>query len=360
MQDLKRTPLFQEHLKLQAKMTEFGGWDMPVQYAGIKEEVAAVRQRAGMFDVSHMGEIRVKGPDAQGFLDYLLSRPISHKNPELVNYALLCYEDGGTVDDLMAYRFADDDYWLVVNAANKDKDYAFLQERAAEFVGEVNVSDESDSYALIAVQGPQARELANVALLQCLVQDESWQAQLKALKRFRRLIIPAGDRYVVISRTGYTGEDGYEIYLPVAQAGELWQALLQSGIEPCGLGARDALRLEFGLPLYGHELTREITPLEAGLGKFVECRDNYYADMPEPKRKSVALISCDRAIAREGYKVFCGGHEIGTVTSGSFSPTLGRGIALALIDCDCQHSELEIEIRGKRKAFCVTELPFIK
>ncbi len=363
MQDLKRTALYSKHLELSAKMTEFGGWDMPLQYSGIKEEVAAVRQRAGMFDVSHMGEIRLKGARAGEFLDYILSRPVSHKTLELVNYAVLCYEDGGSVDDLMVYRFADDDYWLVVNASNKQKDFDFLCERAAEFDTDLELTDESIEYALIAVQGPEARKLADPAIFSVLLTDHEKQAELKEMKRFRRLVSADKDnQLIVISRTGYTGEDGYEIYLPVYRSEKLWDKLLEAGITPCGLGARDALRLEFGLPLYGHELTRDITPLEASLGRFVDLeRDDYYAaKMPTPQRKSVALISNDRSIAREGYLVFAGDRQVGIVTSGSFSPTLSKGIALALIDKTCDAQELEIEIRGKHKAFSVTELPFIK
>lgn len=366
---MKKTPLYDEHVALNAKMVEFGGWNMPIQYEeGIREETAAVRERVGMFDVSHMGEIRVTGSDAAAFLDFALSRKVSGRKPEIANYTILCYEDGGVVDDLLVYTFGENDYWLVVNAANKDKDLDHLKDVSKIFrdgEADVKIDDESDLYGQIAVQGKESLEPV-IKALEAVFPGKISEDTMRGLKRFRQINLELKDSEarLVVSRTGYTGEDGYEIYMPADKTVAMWRALLEQEVEPCGLGARDALRLEAGLPLYGHEMNAEITPIEAGLGKFVEL-DREFMGMkmdPNPDRRLVSLISEDRQIPREEYPVFYNDEEVGYVTSGSFSPTLGKGIANALIKASVPEDveEFEIQVRKKRVPFRVTEAPFVK
>lgn len=361
---MNRTILYDEHLALNAKMVDFAGWEMPVQYTGIKDETLAVRQAQGMFDVSHMGEISVSGTGAGEFLDYVLSRKISHKNPELTNYAFLCYEDGGVVDDLMVYQLDTEDYWLVVNAANTDKDFAHLQEMLTKYdqQNDVSIYNETDSYGLIAIQGTGSLT-PTLNALSPIYPALNISEKIKNLKRFRQVSFPLNDKRLVVSRTGYTGEDGYEVYLPVADTVKLWQNLLQERIKPCGLGARDALRLEAGLPLYGHELSSEINPLEAGLSKFVELERDFVgkAMADKQQRQLIALISQDKSIPRDGYKVFVQDQEIGYITSGSFSPTLNKGIAFALVTKDLAKdtTEVEVAIRRKKHTYRITTTPFV-
>lgn len=361
---MNRTILYYEHLALNAKMVDFAGWEMPVQYTGIKDETKAVREAQGMFDVSHMGEIRVSGIGAGEFLDYVLSRKISHKNPELTNYAFLCYEDGGVVDDLMVYQLGTDDYWLVVNAVNTDKDFAHLQEMLAKYgqQNEISISNETAIYGLIAIQGAGSLTPTLNALIP-IYPNLNISKRVEDLKRFRRVSFPLNDKRLVVSRTGYTGEDGYEVYLPVADTIKLWQNLLKENVKPCGLGARDALRLEAGLPLYGHELSSEINPLEAGLAKFVELDRDFVgkAMVNKQQRKLIALISEDKSIPRDGYKVFVQDQEIGYITSGSYSPTLNKGIAFALVTAVLVNdiTEVEVAIRRKKHIYKITTTPFV-
>lgn len=361
---MKRTVLYENHLALKAKMVDFAGWEMPVQYSGIKSETLAVRKSLGMFDVSHMGEIRVKGQGAGEFLDYVLSRRISNKNPQLTNYAFLCYEDGGVVDDLMVYQLGPENYWLVVNAANTDKDFAYLEKCLTTYKAQndIQLINETDLFGLIAVQGKDSLEPVLNALAE-VYPDQNIEQDLRELKRFRQVNYLFNDQLVVVSRTGYTGEDGYEVYLPIEKTKELWQSLIEHEVPPCGLGARDALRLEAGLPLYGHEISAEINPLEAGLGRFVEFDRDFIGKSMQGKqdRRSLALISEDRSIPRADYPVYYQNKKVGHVTSGSFSPTLNKGIAFALVSNDLPEdlSELEIEIRRKTHTYKVTKTPFI-
>lgn len=361
---MKRTVLYENHLALNAKMVDFAGWEMPVQYSGIKAETLAVRKSLGMFDVSHMGEIRVKGQGAGEFLDYVLSRRISNNNPQLTNYAFLCYEDGGVVDDLMVYQLGPENYWLVVNAANTDKDFAYLEKCLTTYKSqnEIQLINETDLFGLIAVQGKDSLEPVLNALAK-VYPEQNIEQDLRELKRFRQVNYLFNDQLVVVSRTGYTGEDGYEIYLPVEKTKELWQSLVEQEVLPCGLGARDALRLEAGLPLYGHEISAEINPLEAGLGRFVEFDRDFIGKSMQGKqdRRSLALISEDRSIPRADYPVYFQNEKVGYVTSGSFSPTLNKGIAFALVSNDLPEdlSELDIEIRRKKHTYKVTKTPFI-
>ncbi len=361
---MKRTPLYEQHLALNAKMVDFAGWEMPLQYTSIKEETAFVRESQGVFDVSHMGEIFVVGEGAGEFLDYLLSRKISHKNPEMTNYALLCTEDGGVVDDLMVYRLSEEFYMLVVNAANIEKDFAHIEHvlNAYQIPNTVHLANVSDDYGLLAVQGQGSLEPVETALMK-MYPDIDFVETLRELKRFRQMNLPVDGKHLIISRTGYTGEDGYEIYLPAENVVQLWQNLLELSVKPCGLGARDALRLEAGLPLYGHELSEEINPLEAGLEKFVDLDRDFMGKnmVNHVHRRLIAIEAEERSIPREQYRVFYQDKEIGKITSGSFSPTLNKGIAFALVSKSLPESisEVQVEIRKKRANFKITKTPFI-
>ncbi|HBP39054.1 MAG TPA: glycine cleavage system aminomethyltransferase GcvT [Clostridiales bacterium] len=378
------TALYSRHLFLQAKMTEYAGWLLPVQYAGIAAEHLAVRQRAGLFDVSHMGEILVSGREAAAFLNFLLPRDLSRIKPGQACYSPMCLPSGGTVDDLIVHPLDESRFLLVVNAANSAKDFEHIRACARQFPG-VAVENLSSAYAQLALQGPDA-----AAILTRLGQKQkdglaAWQdlpdlGQAVALRPYHFIYQegPAGAGSM-ISRTGYTGEDGFEIYLEPAQADRTWQLLQEEGAVPCGLGARDSLRLEAGMPLYGHELGPDISPLEAGLQRFVAL------EKPEPGfigqqalrlslqpsppsgalaglRRLIGLRSAGRAIPRAGYPVLAGGRTVGQVTSGVYSPTFSQGIAIALVDtaADLESSEISVLVRDRQEPFMLNPLPFYK
>lgn len=362
---MKKTPLNEKHKSLGARMVEYAGWEMPVQYEGIAAETIAVRESCGIFDVSHMGEVYVAGEYAGEFLDWLLSRRVTGKERDQITYAIMCFNDGGVVDDLLVYTFADY-YLLVVNAANKDKDLLHMAESLAVFVaqnpeaeGQVIIEDWSDQYAQLAIQGPESLE--KVLKIKSLLGMTREQEQvLSSLKRYRNMELPPeGKLPVFISTTGYTGEKGFEIYASDTKIEELWDALLDVGCVPCGLGSRDALRLEAGLPLYGHEMSAEINPLDADMDFFVKFDRKFQGDIMRGKktRKIVRLIAQGKQIPREGYLVFHGEEEIGYVTSGTYSPTLQKGIANALVRADLPGdvTELTVEIRKKPIMFDVSE-----
>lgn len=368
---MKKTPLFDRHVSLGARMVDYAGWNMPVQYSGIREEVLAVRNHIGIFDVSHMGEIRVKGAGSGEFLDWLLTRRVTGKKDDQITYAILCYEDGGTVDDLLVYKMGDEDYMLVVNAANKDKDLGHLDESIAKYrrlfsdrKESIEIVDESDLYGQIAVQGPES--------LSCLVDladkmnlTNAQVEQLKGLKRFREMRVPIEGEALdmIVSRTGYTGEDGYEMYIPAAKTPFYWDLVIEAGVTPCGLGARDSLRLEAGMPLYGHEMSAEINALEGGMGFFVDLEHDFQgiAMKDNVKRRQIALESDTRAIPREGYEVYYEDKKIGVITSGTFSPTLEKGIAYALVDKDAPQDmeKVEVLVRKNKQPFTVVTAPFV-
>lgn len=367
---LKKTPLYQHHVDLGARMVEYAGWNMPVQYAGIGDETAAVRNESGIFDVSHMGEVMVKGEDAAAFLDWLLSRPVSSMQPDQVTYAILANEAGGTVDDLLVYETGKNMYLLVVNAANKDKDVGHINDSLGRFKtkkGEVDVTveDVSDQYGQIAWQGPKVRETAPTVLKALGFKEDDIEKILQ-LKRFRSLQIadPDGGIEWIVSRTGYTGEDGFEIYLPIAKTAEVWQGLIDQGIAPAGLGARDVLRLEAGMPLYGHELGENISALDAGLNRFVAKEGEFQGSKMRDtvSRKLIHIAAEGKAIPREGYRLIVDGEAVGTVSSGTFSPTLGKGIANVFVDPDFdpEGKELFLEIRNKQLPFTLVDSPFVK
>ena len=361
--ELKRTPLFDEYEKYGGKTIDFGGWELPVQFSSIKEEHDAVRNRAGLFDVSHMGEILVTGPEALEFLQNLLSNDISKIAIGQAQYNAMCYEDGGVVDDLLTYKLADNHYLLCVNASNIEKDYDWMMENQNQF--DVTIDNQSDAYAQIALQGPLAEEI-----LQSLTATD-----LSAIKyfRFQEDVEIAGYK-ALVSRSGYTGEDGFELYGTPEAIKALWEKILdagkEKGIVPAGLGCRDTLRFEAGLPLYGQELSATISPLEAGIGFAVKLykddfigHDALVAQKEDGlPRKIVGIEMIDKGIPRHGYKVFKDGQEIGEVTTGTQLPSSKRNVGNALIDSQFATVgiELEIEIRGKQLKVVTVETPFYK
>jgi aminomethyltransferase len=366
LENLKHTPLFDQHLKAGGKIVDFGGWALPVQYSGILEEIAAVRQRAGLFDVSHMGEIMVRGERSLEFLQRLLTNDISKLVDGQVMYTLMCYNTGGVVDDLLVYRFGAEKFLLVVNAANTEKDWLWLLEQNHEGVELENISAAT---AQLALQGPRAQ-----GILQKLAGLDLWEI---GFFRFKDHLEVAGHKCLV-SRTGYTGEDGFEIYCQPEAVVSLWEAILEAGKEegllPGGLGSRDTLRFEANLPLYGHEISPEITPLEAGLGFFVRLKKDVdflgkIAMLRQKEkglpRKLVGLTMLDRGIPRAEYPLFsqaAGGEEVGFVTTGSYSPTVEKNIANALVKAEYLEpgTILWVGIRNRRLKAEVTKLPFYK
>lgn len=363
MTTLKRTPLFEIYSQYGAKTIDFGGWDLPVQFSSIKEEHEAVRTKAGLFDVSHMGEIEVSGKDSLAYLQKMMTNDVSKLKDNAAQYTAMCYENGGTVDDLLIYKKSDDNYLLVVNASNIEKDYEWLKDHVS---GDVVLNNTSDVTAQIAIQGPLAE-----GILQKLT-----SADLSEIKFFKfKADVEINGHQTLVSRTGYTGEDGFEVYCKSGAVVELWQAILEAGKEeeilPCGLGARDTLRFEANLPLYGQELSKEITPLEAGIGFAVKV--NKEADfigkevLKKQKeegltRKVVGIEMIDKGIPRHGYEVFVGENQIGEVTTGTQSPSSKRNIGLALLDIKYTElgTEVEVQVRKKRLKAQVVATPFYK
>jgi aminomethyltransferase len=358
---LKRTPVHDRHLALAAKMVPFGGWDMPVQYSGIIEEHQAVRQAAGLFDVSHMGEFRVEGDGAEAFVQKVVANDVSKLAPDQALYTQFTRPDGGTVDDLLVYR-QPDGFLLVVNASNIGKDWDWLQSHKPD---DVYLTDESDKTAMLALQGPKA-----AAILAPLVKG----GDVTTLKGFHWLDAVLGRYAVRIARTGYTGEDGFEIFCTVDDAPRVWKALLEAGesqgLKPAGLGARDTLRLEAGLPLYGHELTDTLSPVQAGFGWSVKVNKGDFLGRDvlarqkqgELSQKVVGLRMAGRQIARQDYAVMQGDKRVGTVLSGTFSPTLQAPIATALVDTSAIASgqPLTIEIRNQQYPADIVPMPFYR
>lgn len=363
MESVKKTALFSVHERYGGKIIDFAGWALPVQYEGIIPEHEAVRGAAGLFDVSHMGEVEVKGPQAFDFVQNLVTNDISGLNENQVLYTTMCYPDGGTVDDLLVYKFSNDFYYLVVNASNTDKDYKWMLENKRSY--NVEIINISSNVSEVALQGPNAQEI-----LQKLT-----RTQLSDIKFFYcdRNVEISGIKCLV-SRTGYTGEDGFEIYTSNENIETIWEKLMDAGkdlgLKPAGLGCRDTLRFEANLPLYGNELSDKITPLEAGLGFFVKLnKENFIGrealvKQKEDglKRKIVGFEMKDRGIPRHGYEVAADGKIIGSVTTGYFSPTLKKNIGLALIDIKYTElgSQIEILIRNKPAAAEVISKNFYK
>ena len=362
-ENLKRTPLFNSYKTYGGKTIDFGGWELPVQFSSIKEEHEAVRTKAGLFDVSHMGEIIVQGEDSLLYLQKLLTNDISKLTNGQAQYNAMCYEDGGTVDDLLVYKIADHDYLLVVNASNIEKDFTWMQKNS---MNHVTIHNVSDSYGQLALQGPLAEQI-----LQRLTKDD-----LSKIGFFKfKTNVKIGEFDALVSRTGYTGEDGFEIYGDPAVIVALWDLILEEGkvdgVLPCGLGARDTLRFEACLALYGQELSKDISPLEAGIGFAVKLKkENDFIGqkaLVEQKesgipRKIIGLEMIDKGIPRHGYAIFKDDQQIGEVTTGTQSPTLKKNIGLGLIDSNFVElgTELEVEIRGKRLKAVTVATPFYK
>nr|WP_304218528.1 glycine cleavage system aminomethyltransferase GcvT [Fredinandcohnia onubensis] len=363
MSELKRTPLFDEYQKHGAKTIDFGGWDLPVQFSSIKEEHEAVRTKAGLFDVSHMGEIDVKGKDSLAFLQKMMTNDVSLLKDGATQYTAMCYENGGTVDDLLIYKKSDDHYLLVVNASNTDKDFDWLKQHV---FGDVEVINISNEIGQIALQGP---------LAETVLQKIS-NADLSEIKFFKfQDDVEIAGKKTLVSRTGYTGEDGFEVYCQAEDTAALWNAILEAGepegVLPCGLGARDTLRFEANLALYGQELSKDITPIEAGIGFAV--KPNKEADfigkevLKQQKaegapRKIVGIEMIDKGIPRHGYEVYVEDEQVGEVTTGTQSPTLQKNIGLVLIKSE--HAELgkevEVQVRKKRLKAAIVATPFYK
>ncbi len=351
-----RTPLFEQHVSLGAKIVDFHGWEMPIQYASIIQEHQAVRTRGGLFDVSHMGRFRVTGPDRRAFLDRELTVPVSRMDQGRCRYTFLLNRDGGVVDDLLVTEDSEQgENWLIVNAGNRDKDLQWLR-RDAEG-SNVVIEDRSSDLTLLAVQGPESSDILRRAL--------GLDASGLGYYRFARFA------EWTVSRTGYTGEDGFEILGPVAQAEDAWRRLVEAGASPVGLGARDTLRLEAAMPLYGNELDETTSPLEAGLEfavVFDKDRDFQGRRALRKRRKAglkrmlVGLRHQGKRTARHGYELFRGKDCVGVVTSGSWSPTFQRPIALAYVDVGYAGpgTELTADIRGSREPVTVSELPFYR
>ena len=348
MSELK-TCLYDSHVALGAKMSPFAGFIMPIQYVGIVQEHLAVRQHVGMFDVSHMGEIFVEGPDAEAFVNHIFTNEIRGFEPGKVLYGMMCYENGGTVDDLLVYReFKKDHFLLVVNAANIDKDFDWIKEQVKGF--NCTVRNESPVWGQIAVQGPEAEKTVMEVLGYKEAADLGFYTFCDVDYKGKRLIL---------SRTGYTGEDGFELYTTIENTVEIWERLLKAGVQPCGLGCRDTLRFEAGLPLYGDELSPEISPVMAGLGMFCKYEKDFIGKEAlldqkagNLEKKLVGIEIFDKAIPRAGYPVELeDGTEVGIVTTGYHSISLDKSICFALVRKEVSALDTPLYVRIRKKVF---------
>ena len=340
----KQTCLYDKHVALGALMSPFGGFIMPIQYAGIAPEHMAVREKVGLFDVSHMGEVTVRGKDAERYVQHIFTNDIAGAPVGKIYYGMMCYENGGTVDDLLVYKMGDNDFFLVINASNIDKDWAWMQQHAAGF--DIDLQNRSDFYGQIAVQGPESEHIVETVLgLACA------ELTFYTCKQIGE---------VIISRTGYTGEDGFEIYASHDYIRECWDKLIAAGVQPCGLGCRDTLRFEVGLPLYGDELSQDITPVMAGLSLFVKFdkpefigREALLKQKTEgPAKKLVGIELFDKAIPRHGYTVLNKeGAPIGEVTTGYHTLSTDKSVCMALVDAQYAKLDTEVEIQIRKKVF---------
>ena len=360
--NLKTTPLLDLHKELGAKLVPFAGWNMPIQFAGVLSEHTCVRERVGLFDVSHMGEIEVKGKGAKNFLQFLLSNNVEKMFDGSILYSLMCYETGGVVDDLLAYRFSENHYFLCVNASNSDKDYDWIARHASSF--NVNIKNISSETSQLALQGPDAKNVLQ-SLCDISLDDLSYY-------NFRKGMVNNVES--LISRTGYTGEDGFELYLSPEKVSEVFRSLMEQGrsygIQPIGLGARDTLRIEMGYPLYGNEIDNNPTPLDAGLGWVIKFDKGEFLgrgsllkqkEQGSPRRKLVGLKLLTRGVPRAHYQVFKNGESVGEVTSGTFSPTLNTGVGLCYVSSEYSDigNHLDVKIRDQLVATEVIQLPFV-
>ncbi len=352
----RRTPLYDRHLAASARMVEFAGWEMPQQYSSVKEEHTAVRSSAGLFDVSHMGRFEVSGPSAGVFLQGLVTNDLARVPPDHAQYNLLCQPDGGIVDDLIVCRRGPDGWWVVVNAANRDKDLAWLREHAPQ---DIQIVDRSAEVSLLAVQGPEAAKVIPVHGL-----------DLDSIPAFGVGVARVAGVEGFLSRTGYTGEDGFELFLPSERVAGVWDALLETGALPCGLAARDVCRLEAGLRLYGSDMDHSTNPYEAGLGWTVKLQKPDFVGRPAleriksegPRRHLVGLAGADRTIPRHGSTVSREGMSIGSVTSGTYSFWLGRGIGMASVEAGAAPPGAAVRVEARTGAGLaeVVKMPFYR
>ena len=352
---LKPTPLNATHRRLGAKMVDFGGWDMPVQYSGVIDEHHAVRQRVGLFDVSHMGEIEIRGPEALALVNFVSTNDASKLSEGQAHYSALLYDHGGFVDDILVHKVASDHYFLCVNASNQDKDYAHIVEHNRF---QCSVENTGAKYSQLAVQGPLALETL----------QRFTKTPLGAIRYYHFVDDEVCGAPARIARTGYTGEDGFEIYIPNDHAVRLWEELVAAGAKPCGLGARNTLRLEAKMALYGHEIDASITPYEAGLGWMVKLDKGEFAGreaLVQQKQRGVArklagFEMTGRGIGRDGYEVFVNGFGSGWVTSGGPSPTLGKNIGLCYLPADKTEAgrAIHVIVRGQPVEAKIVPTPF--
>jgi aminomethyltransferase len=351
----RRTPLYEQHQRLGAKLVPFAGWEMPVTYEGIREEHSAVRRHAGMFDVSHMGEVEVEGPGALEFLQRTLSNDVAKIEIGGAQYSCLCEESGGVLDDLFTYRLGGDRYLIVTNAANHETDLAWLGRWSRTF--DVSVRDVADRYAMLAVQGPHARQVLSGAL------------KIELPPRMHVAHVRVGRRPALVCGTGYTGEDGVELLLDPEVAPPIWAELLDAGVVPCGLGARDTLRIEVCFPLHGNELTPERNPIEAGLGWCCAEETGFVGSEPIARARAegtaaklAPFLIEGAGIPRGGNPVLQGDEEVGSVTSGTFSPSLEVGAGMAYVRTALAEpgTELEIDVRGKRRPARIASKPLYR
>lgn len=341
----KRTCLYDKHVALGALMSPFGGFDMPIQYSGIVDEHQAVRTSCGVFDVSHMGEVLITGPEAERYVNYIFTNDVAGMPDGKILYGMMCYEDGGVVDDLLVYKVADNQFFLVINAANIDKDWAWIQQQADGY--DVTLEHQSEMYGELAVQGPDSEKVMKDVL--------GIDGSDLTFYTFKQI----GD--VIISRTGYTGEDGFEIYAGPQYINACWDKLIASGrCKPCGLGCRDTLRFEVGLPLYGDELSADITPIMAGLGIFVKLDKDAFIGKEAlakqkaegPAKKIVGIELADKAIPRHGYTVLnMASESIGEVTTGYHTISTDKSVCMALIDTPYTKLDTEVQIQIRKKVF---------
>lgn len=359
---LIQTPFYEKHITAGAKMVSFAGFNMPVQYQGIIAEHQAVRKSVGMFDLSHMGEFIVSGNDALSYLMKTMTNNVSKLTPGQVQYSAMCYDDGGIVDDLLIYRdYEENRYMLVVNAANLDKDFAWLE---SHLMGDVKLENISSEMGLLAIQGPDAEAVVT----------QLTDIPLADIKYYHFNYGQVAGEKAIISRTGYTGEDGFELYLPPAACEEAWDMAVEAGkiyeIQPIGLGARDTLRLEMRYPLYGNDIDQTTNPLEAGLGWVTKTKNRDFigreailaAKKAGLTQKFIAFTMKDKGIPRQHYKIFVGNDEVGEVTSGTKSPSLGIGIGLGYIKKEYGEidTEISIEIRNRKATAMIVKPPFYK
>ena len=358
---MRKTAIYSIHVANGAKIVDFAGWQMPVLYSGIIQEHLAVRKHAGLFDVSHMGEVLVKGSDALSFCQFLCTNDLSKIKDGQAQYSLMCNGEGGVIDDLLIYRISSSELLFCVNAANTDKDFNWMLENRSGF--NVSVENVSFLYSQLALQGPGSAEIA----------EKIFGSKVRSLRTFHFEKIRQDSWEALISRTGYTGEDGFEIYLPWDKGPEMWNSLLEeaegNGPLPCGLGARDTLRLEMGYSLYGCEIDESINPLEAGLQRYVKLDKERFIGQESLKKhnesglkkRSVAFEMVDRAVPRKGYEIYSEESVVGYVTSGTFSPSLKRSIGLGMIDpAKVKKDDFSVGIRGSKRSAKVVSLPFYK